>query len=450
MKTALLWLASYLRQYYPVEYVDYELEIGRPATNTQIRRYERIVRNDLTSREFDILGLSCWTSLSYHSTLAVARLCREMYPDKLIVVGGYHPTAKPEEFITDDGLFDYVVYGEGEHAMIDIIERFAERGRPGKTELIKDTPLKREEFIPYNWDLVAPIIEKHASNGVDCLYLFLSRGCPFRCSFCMEPLKDENWRALSPADAVDQIMTAAGRFKIRSVGIADACFGVRPSWRHEFLRQMVEAQPPFWLIFETRPEYITDEDIELITRLKAEVQFGVESGSHRMLQLMHKSRTPQKYLDAFVRISRELSDRGIIHRGNLLFNHPGETRETLEETFAFIDSCLGPEHSTLIWVPHSYMHFPGCEVYHERERFEKNYGTNFDCGDWWLGDQDQYVASMSLAPSSSLDGEDRELCWRMMESRMEKMKQVLSPEAFLFAANKYYPYWQDDYRYQNA
>ena len=137
---------------------------------------------------------------------------------------------------------------------------------------------------------------------------------------------------------------------------------------------------------------------------------------------MHKSRAPQKFLDAFVRVSRELSSRGIIHRGNLLFNHPGETEATLEETFAFVDGCLGPEHSTLMWVPHTYMHFPGCEVYRERDRFENSYGTRFDCGDWWHGDTDQYEASMSLAPSESLDGDNRELCWRMMEPRMEKMK----------------------------
>lgn len=268
--------------------------------------------------------------------------------------------------------------------------------------------------------------------------------------FCLEPLKEGNWRALPPAEAVEQIMSAARRFEIRSVGIADACFGVRASWRHEFLSRLVEEQPPFWVIFETRPEYITEEDIRLLTLLKAEVQFGVESGSHRMLRLMHKSRSPAKFLDAFVRASRELSSRGIVHRANLLFNHPGETQASLEETFAFMDGCLGPEHSTLMWVPHSYMHFPGCEVYSERDRFEKSYGARFDCGDWWRGDTDQYEASMSLAPSASLDGENRELCWRMMEPRMEKMKQILTPQAFRFAANKYYPYWQDDHRYQNV
>lgn len=450
IKTSLLWLASYVKQFYPVEYVDYELEIGRPATDTQIRRFERIVRNDLSSRDFDILGISCWTSLSYQSTLAVARICRELYPDKLIVVGGYHPSALPNEFLTESDLFDYVVCGEGEHALVDIADRFASNGRPEKTEIIQGPPLKLEEFVPYNWDLVEPIVKKHATNGVDCLYIFLARGCPFRCSFCMEPLKEANWRALSPVEAVDQIMSAARRFQIRSVGIADACFGVRASWRHEFLSRMVEEQPPFWMIFETRPEYITEEDIRLLTLLKAEVQFGVESGSHRMLRLMHKSRSPAKFLDAFVRASRELSSRGIIHRANLLFNHPGETQESLEETFAFIDGCLEPEHSTLMWVPHTYMHFPGCEVYTERERFEKSYGTRFDCGDWWRGDTDQYEASMSLAPSESLDGDNRELCWRMMEPRMEKMKQILTPQAFRFAANKYYPYWQDDYRYQNV
>jgi len=450
IKTPLLWLGSYVGQFYPVEYVDYELDIGRPNSETLIRRFQRRVKNDLAAREFDILAISCWTSLSYQASHAVARICRELYPDKAIVVGGYHPSARPDEFLTDDQLFDYVVCGEGEHALMEIAQRFAESGRPDTSEVVQGRKVTIDDFVPYNWDLVDPVIRKHASDGVACLYIFLSRGCPFRCSFCMEPLKTANWRALSPEVAVEQIWSAAEHLKIRSVGISDACFGVRREWRHEFLSRVADRQPSFWVVFETRPEYITPEDIELLSNLKAEIQFGIESGSPSMLRLMHKTRTPRKYLDAFKRVSQEMTRRGIIHRANLLFNHPGENQETLDETFALMDECLTPEHSHLIWVPHAYMHFPGCEVYRERERFENEYGARFDCGDWWRGDKDQYATSMELTPSKDLDGDRRDRWWEMLQPRLERMKEILAPEVYRFAALKYYYDWQDDHRYQHA
>lgn len=70
IKTSQLWLASYLDQYYPVTYADFEIEIGRPNTPTQIKRFRRKVRSYLEEQAFDILAISCWTSLSYRATLA--------------------------------------------------------------------------------------------------------------------------------------------------------------------------------------------------------------------------------------------------------------------------------------------------------------------------------------------------------------------------------------------
>jgi hypothetical protein len=64
IKTSLLLLASYVARFFPVQYADFELSIGRPASPVQIRRFERKVREFLQEREFDILALSCWTSLS--------------------------------------------------------------------------------------------------------------------------------------------------------------------------------------------------------------------------------------------------------------------------------------------------------------------------------------------------------------------------------------------------
>jgi radical SAM superfamily enzyme YgiQ (UPF0313 family) len=446
IKTSQLWLASYLSRFYPVEYADFEISIGRPNSPAQVRRFQRKVRDFLEHKDFDMLALSCWTSLSYQATLTVARICRKLYPDKLIVVGGYHPSARPDEFVTEDRLIDYVICGEGELALQEIAAGFEPGKRPSETKVVKAPPLAADSFVRYDWSLVDGFVNSHFSEGIVNLYLYLSRGCPFNCSFCMEPLKDRSWRAFSPEMSVEELFGAAERFRA-NVGISDACFGMRPAWRKVFLKKLVDAKPSFWVVVETRPEYLDEEDIKLLSQLKVEIQFGIESCSPEMLLLMKKTRQPEKFLERFRQVSHMLSDHGILHRANLIFNHPGETRKTLEETFAFIDEELKRQGTYLMWACHGYMHFPGCELDTNKRYYEETYGSRFLSPAWWRENEDQYENSMRFVPSQDLDGENVDLWKRMLADRDEQLKSTLAPRAFKFASHKYFMHWKNDPRY---
>ncbi|MEZ5359784.1 MAG: radical SAM protein [Candidatus Zixiibacteriota bacterium] len=448
VKVPQLLLASYLARTYDVVYADFELTIGRPNSEIQIKRFKRRVREYFQSQDFDILALSCWTSLSYQATVACASICRELFPEKLIVVGGYHPSARPQEFILENQLFDYVVCGEGELAMTSIAEHFAVSGRPGATQIINGKTIPAEDFVPYNWDLIEPLLREHFPDGVSNVNLFLSRGCPFNCSFCMESLKEKRWTPYSPEVAVEEILRAVERFGAYAVPICDACFGLRRSWRREFLKLLLKHDPKFWIIFETRSEFLDPEDIEMMSQLKLEIQFGLESASPEMLSLMKKTKRPEVYLQRFREISHLCSEHKILHRANMIFNHPGETKKSLQETFTFVDEMLERDESYLMWACHGYMHFPGCDLDREREFYEREYGSKFLSTNWWRENADQYESSMQFVPSRDLDGEDVNLWRKMLDARQERMKATLAPQAFQFAARKYFLDWQNDFRYE--
>ncbi len=450
VKTPQLLLASYLAQFFPVRYADFELSIGRPNSPVQVRRFERLVRAYLAEHPADVLALSCWSSVSYHASLSVARIFRELYPDRLIVVGGYHPSARPAEFLAPDSPFDYVVRGEGEVALRELAGRFPADGRPRMATLVDAPRFPGEALVPCDWSLVDPLVAAHLPGGVGNVYLYLSRGCPHRCSFCMESLKDQSWRALSPEDSVREVRAVIDRFRPRAVAIADACFGLRPAWRKAFLRGLAAAPPPCWVILETRPEYLDEEDIESLAALKVEVQFGIESCSPRILRLMRKSSRPERFLERFRATSARMSRHRVLHRANLIFNHPGETRATVRETFAFLDSMLTPDHAYLIWAGHGYMHFPGCEVDRERGRYERDFGTRFARPEWWQADLVRFEDAQAVEPSSDLVGEDTGLWERMMRERDEALRATLAPEAFNFAAWKYFFEWQHEPRYREV
>jgi len=449
VKASLVWLASYLEQFCEVTYVDLELEIGRPNSATMRRRFERQVRHLLASAEYDLLAISCWTSLSYRASLEVARAAREIDSSTPIVVGGYHPTARPNDFATPEQLFDYVVTGEGEHVLRELVAEPTLQ-RPSKPTVINGRTVTADDFVSVDWGYVDTLAARHFPDGIDNVYMYLSRGCPFGCSFCMEPMKDRRWRAYDPVESVNMVCNAAARFKARAVALADACFGMRPGWRRTFLSEMVRRNPDFWIVLETRPEYLDETDMDLLSHLKVEVQFGLESGSSDILRLMNKTKQPAKYLDCFRRVSTALSERKVLHRANMIFNHPGETEATLRETFEFIDSMLTVRESYLMWASHVYMHFPGCDLDFNRSRYETEFGTTFDCGDWWRRDDDQYEASMRTAPSRDLSGERAGLWKEMLDQRESAIRDSLALPAFKFAATKYFQHWKTDARYHQT
>jgi hypothetical protein len=447
IKSAPLALASYLAQYFPVECANFEISIGCPSSAVQIRRYERKVREHFEKHSFDILALSCWTSLSYKATMTTARIARQVYPDCLIVVGGYHATARPEDFQMADNLIDYVIRGEGERALRNIADALSNSGRPAETKVIDSPALQPDEYVAMKWSLVDGLVKSHFPKGVGTICLFLSRGCPFECTFCVESLKDRCWRPMSSDQAVEQIRVALEWYPAQAIAFGDATFGVHAKWRKDFLCRLADLKPSCWILFETRPEFLDEEDIKKLSQLKVEVQFGVESGSPTMLRLMKKAAQPQRFLDKFKATSRLLSEYGIVHGANLIFNHPGETQQTLTETFSYMDDLLDVQQSSLIWSCHGYLHFPGSEVDHNQVFYEREFGVEFLCPDWWHLDNDPYVSARRVVPSHDLRGDRTELWKQMFRERVETFKSSLSRDAFRLAAENYYPRWQSDSRY---
>jgi len=307
-----------------------------------------------------------------------------------------------------------------------------------------------EQFVGMNWEIVDRLIETNFPGGVGTLCIYLSRGCPFECTFCVESLKDRCWRPFPPDQAIEQLRIAGERYPLQAVAIGDACFGVNREWRKEFLRLLLDLKPSYWVLLETRPEFLDREDVEALAQLKTEIQFGIESCSLKMLKIMNKTKQPERFLERFRELSHQLSDLGVVHGANLIFNHPGETQETLEETFAFMDAEFDRGQSALIWSCHTYVHFPGSEIDLHQSHYEERYGSGFLSPNWWLEDVDPNISSRKVVPSDDLSGERLGLWRRMFNERRERFMNSLIPEAYIMGADNYYPDWQNDPRYLEA
>src|SRR5260370_32031753 len=68
------------------------------------------------------LGVSLVTGPMIRETVQVARAVKAIYPDKPVILGGWHPSLLPDQTLFADCV-DIVVKGQGVDAMLEIVRR---------------------------------------------------------------------------------------------------------------------------------------------------------------------------------------------------------------------------------------------------------------------------------------------------------------------------------------
>lgn len=373
--------------------VDLEVDLGRPQTKQEIEKFLTDARARLSEDPFDVLGISCYTSLQYLSTIEIANIAREIAPNAIIVVGGHHPMAVPADFLYSHSPFDYIVHGEGELAFLNICRDPQRRTTP---QIIRGAQLPLvEETLPL-WDLYP---YRHPKSIIPT---YLSRGCPFTCKFCMEPSRPfAGWRSLTVDDSLRDIQSVYKTFAPRQIKLCDAIFGFRKSWRREFLSKLaaLNLDTTYWLT--TRIDTIDAEDMDLYQKLKLSIAFGIETGSEDMVRIMGKAKSPRQYLRLCTEMVSELNAREIPYRLFLIFNHPGETMETVRESVAFFEALVdGQKSFSGLLMGRNYLFFPGNEIEEGIGNLREKYGTVITHPEWWKEPVDHHLVASLVSGSS--------------------------------------------------
>ena len=383
--THMVYVYSFLKEYFDVAVVDLELEFGGPRDDPERSRFLELSLNRILSFDVDYVAISCWSSLNYLASRHLAEKIKERNPDIKIIVGGYHPTLVGEDFEYENTPFDYVVRGDIGNVLKVLGRHASESGNPR---------LHKPDFLSY------PYSRFRGNVGI-----FLSTGCAFRCTYCMEYRK--TWSACDVSEAIELIAHLEERLNPRSILILDACFGLNKKWRKAFLLACTEREHScgFWV--QTRVDLIDGKDLEMLSKLKIKIDFGVDSLSRTMLRIMNKTKEPEAYLEKFLALSKKCSELGIEHDAYLIFNHPGESEKTVEEHEAFFRTRVMPDlgNGTLRVSSGTFSLFPGSYVYDHLDLFREEYGTSVEHPAWWKEEGDQRALSRRLIPSRHRNGE---------------------------------------------
>jgi radical SAM superfamily enzyme YgiQ (UPF0313 family) len=280
------------------------------------------------------------TRFLLNSVRVIISTCRA-YSDIPIVLGGAGFSIFPEPALLYLGA-DIGVCGEGEVAfplLLDTLERGGDisgidgiclPGRAVQGSCIKRPLLKNHPLPdPALWPI---------SNGVDqdiWIPFQTRRGCAMKCSYCSTPaLEGTSIRRHPLEDVVEGITrhVAAGFDRFYFV---DNTFNLPNDYAKALCDALIDADLNIKWRGILYPGFL---DRELVRKMAesgcVEVSLGFESGSEMILRRLNK-----RYTMAQVREASELlAEFGIRRMGFLLLGAPGETRESVMESFEFADS----------------------------------------------------------------------------------------------------------------
>ncbi len=326
------------------------------------RRVERIAP--------DLAVLECSTPSIDYDLETVSALKRRLESLKTVLIGS-HPTVYHREIIGENPAVDAICRGEFDYTVRDLVRAEA-AGQPwdgveGLTwrdgESIRVNPerppIEDLDRIPFPArDLVAsPFYRQGTFRGKRPTTVVTSRGCPFRCTYCLWPstLYGREFRARSAENVVDELEEAITRFGVDEVYFDDDSMALDRDRMLEICRLIVERDLKFEWIAQCRVDSMDGEVLRAMKRSGCRyIRFGVESGSPKMLKIMRKGITVERVMETF-RLARQA---GIRTQAFFLFGIPGETWETVAETIEFAKKLRPGSAQFAVAIPH-----PGTELF---------------------------------------------------------------------------------------
>lgn len=306
---------------------------------------EAQIRQRLIDFKPDAVGTSAFTAAIYAAT-GVLRIAKEINPEIVTVIGNVHATFAFDEFLqTDHDVIDFVVRGEGERTLPNLLDCLNAGDDPAKVAGLAfwrdggvvQTPAAQMicdlDSLPTAWDLVEwPIYKYRAKKDARLAIVSSSRGCTQNCSFCSQKLFwSKSWRARSPENFVAELAMLHDVHGVKVAMLADETPTMdRRRWER-ILDLLIERPTGVKLLMETRVvDIIRDADLMDKYRLAGieHIYVGVEAGDQATLNLFRKGTKVAQSKQAIDLIN----NADIVSETSFVLGMPTDTSESIAAT----------------------------------------------------------------------------------------------------------------------
>jgi anaerobic magnesium-protoporphyrin IX monomethyl ester cyclase len=327
-------------------------------------------------REFEPSLIVIDTSTpSIQSDLRIASMLAASLNEATVLLVGTHASALPEACLEIAGNIDGVAVSEYDHTLVDVA-RCLENGsglagvrglvlaidgeivRTGTREPIADL-----DSLPF----LADVYRRHLDPGnyffaaarYPSVMTITSRGCPYRCSFCLWPqvLHKGGYRCRSADNIAEEFGLFAEYFPgIQEIVVEDDTFSADSRRVEEVSDALILNGNRIPWTANTRANLT----LEAMRKMKAAgcrlIIVGYESGSQEILDGVNKGTTVVQNLEFAARARKA----GLLVHGCFMAGNPGETVETLDMTIRMAEK-LRPDTAQFFPI----MAYPGTRIYDE-------------------------------------------------------------------------------------
>jgi anaerobic magnesium-protoporphyrin IX monomethyl ester cyclase len=307
---------------------------------------------------------------------------RRKFPDAVLIGGGEHASAVPEYCFNTAPDLDYIVMGEGEATIgelmhciehnqpVDDISRIAYQKdgrvvinnfsrRVKRVENIDDLPWPAWDLFPLD-----KYFEYKVTYGVyrgNCLPLLASRGCPYDCTFCSNAqMYGKKYNLREVAKVVDEMEYYYQQYGVTNFDFFDLTAIIYKDWIVDLCNEIIKRglDITYQIPAGTRAEAI---DFEVASKLYQSgcknITYAPESGSKKVLKAI-KKRVNLKNIYDSIRYSNKV---GMNIKLNIIIGFPDETHlDVLKTIWFLIRSSWYGAHDM---YPGVFSPYPGSELY---------------------------------------------------------------------------------------
>lgn len=268
-----------------------------------------------------IIGISVyvWNAELVHSLLPVLKI---ILPDVIIVLGGPEVSYTAAAWLQRHPEVDYIVCGAGEAGFLELaVNNFHLSSRV----ISKTNPPFPAIPFPYLEEDFPELTNRF-------IYYETSRGCPFRCPYCLSAREDQPLEML-PLERVKKELAYLMAKDPRIIKFIDRTFNADPVRARAIWNYISSVEKASCFHFEIRPELLKDADIELLGK-KTSHAFRLEIGIQSVNLLTRRKIGREKLDSGIVTKMKKLSTLPhIIIHTDLIVGLPHENLDSIKKSF---------------------------------------------------------------------------------------------------------------------
>jgi len=266
-------------------------------------------------------GVYIWNIEAITKTI---ELIKQVSPQTVIVLGGPEVSHLPDKPAVVD-IVDYVVMGAAEKSFRELCELILSGNRPLNNEIQSDELSLNRLRLPYEY-----YTEDDIKNRL--IYVEASRGCPFKCEFCLSSL-DKTSKPFE-LDLFLEEMDKLYQRGARNFKFIDRTFNLKVSSSVAILEFFFERMTDdLYLHFEVVPDNLADKLKHTIQKFPEQVlqfEIGVQTFDEKIQSLISRKQNNKKTCENLKWLRKET--HAYIH-ADLIFGLPSDTLKNFSKSF---------------------------------------------------------------------------------------------------------------------